>query len=138
MPTVVPTVLTLCDRAGKLVFSVAPNLRAMRPWAWLVCLVLLAGPVGPGGAWHVATADWLSPAGHDVSVLDPAGKAQHVRHAGPSCLVCQALEGGRAVVPSIGALQGPPPEAVPALPASIHLFAGLDPQASTGRGPPLA
>ena len=133
-----PPALTLRDRFATLVFPVMPFLRSMCPRAWLICLVLLAGPAGPGGAWHVATADALAPVGTGTDVSDPGSTPQHAKHAGPSCVVCQTLQGARAVLPTFGVLEIPPPQAAPAPLAVSRLARSYDSRAAGSRGPPLA
>jgi len=109
-----------------------------RAGAWLVWLALLLGPIGPGGAWHVANADVLGTTGAASHVLDPAAQVRHVKHAGPSCLVCQSLQGARAVLLAGVALALSPPQAAPALPVVSCPLGSHDSRPSASRAPPLA
>lgn len=113
------------------------RLFSRRAGAWLLWLALLAGPIGPGGAWHVATLDALGVSGHGARVSDTTGKSHQVPH-GPSCQVCQTLNGVRAILPTVAVLHGAPQQAAPILPAAACPPGQDSSRHSTSRAPPLA
>lgn len=104
-----------------------------RIFSGVLLTLLLAGPVGPLGAWHVAKVD--ASASHGTTVSAP-GEAT-VGH-GPSCTVCHLLTGLRFTAPAW------PPGLVPPLArdaglaieaaSSSHRWLASD---SASRAPPL-
>lgn len=109
-----------------------------RAGAALLCLALLLGPIGPGGAWHVGMLDALTTGFAAAALVDPASRAQHANHAGPSCLTCQSLQWARVVLPTAVVIHlaasrtAPPPPAAPCPPGRG------DSRHTPSRAPPLA
>lgn len=107
---------------------------ARRVSTWLLCLGLLLGPLGPGGAWHVAGADVLSSQLDRAALEKPS--TSHASHSGPSCLTCQVLQAARAVVPATAVVLAAElqPAPVPSEPRETVSTPGLATVAS--RAPP--
>ena len=75
-----------------------------RARAALLLCALLFGPIGPGGAWHVARVDDAAGAASaSARVGDPA-PCGSTGHQGPTCTVCQLLHGLRGVLSASAAL----------------------------------
>ncbi len=102
--------------------------------ASVLLALLLCGPIGPLGAYHVAQADTGLPRATAASAADDLSTAH-----GPACAICHFLTSLRVTPAASPAVVTPATPAVAQFPASdgqaVHDWLASP---SAGRGPPLA
>ena len=101
-----------------------------------MCLALLLGPLGPGGAWHVARADVVR-----SQLGSPAMGGQtsaHAAHPSGSCLTCHLMQAARAVLPATAVLASATPTGTQLTVGPIQGISAEGPAAAPSRAPPLS
>lgn len=102
--------------------------------AGVLLALLLAGPAGLAGAWHVAHAGGPVPGaggGCAISAADPDGT-----HDPANCLVCRAVSSVRAAVAPLPSLAPPVAGAPPLAPRPFAFVSTPDVSNASGRAPP--